>query len=159
MAIGRKCGWDMLLKADSHHYAVGLLARELCRVSRSFGHRIAVSLLPRLSRGEPLWELPALAFLVEVLHCLNPRQCGPSVLQIISRHLRSQCPERRRLALQGLVVLSRDPAMVSRGQGLKLGRQHVAVQGTARLLWDAPLASGPRGSSVGLHHSIVFHTG
>ncbi|XP_064495527.1 maestro heat-like repeat-containing protein family member 7 [Pseudopipra pipra] len=111
MAIGRKCGWDMLLKADSHHYAVGLLARELCRVSRSFGRRIAVSLLPRLSRGEPLWELPALAFLVEVLHCLNPRQYGPSVLQIISRHLRSQCPERRRLALRGLVVLSRDPAM------------------------------------------------
>ncbi|XP_064495381.1 maestro heat-like repeat-containing protein family member 7 [Pseudopipra pipra] len=54
MAIGRKCGWDMLLKADSHHYAVGLLARELCRVSRPFGHRIAVSLLPRLSRGDPL---------------------------------------------------------------------------------------------------------
>ncbi|XP_064495846.1 maestro heat-like repeat-containing protein family member 7 [Pseudopipra pipra] len=111
MAIGRKCGWDMLLKADSHHYAVGLLARELCRVSRSFGRRIAISLLPRLSRGEPLWELPALAFLVEVLHCLNPRQYGPSVLQIISRHLRSQCPERRRLALRGLVVFSRDPAM------------------------------------------------
>ncbi|XP_064495495.1 maestro heat-like repeat-containing protein family member 7 [Pseudopipra pipra] len=153
MAIGRKCGWDMLLKADSHHYAVGLLARELCRVSLPFGHRIAVSLLPRLSRGDPLWELPALAFLVEVLHCLNPRQYGPSVLQIISRHLRSQCPERRRLALRGLVVLSRDPSMVSRGQGLKPGRQ------PARLLWDAPLASGPRGSSVGLHHSIVFHTG
>ncbi|XP_029814148.1 uncharacterized protein LOC108641461 [Manacus vitellinus] len=111
MVIGRKCGWDMLLKADSHHYAVGLLARELCRVSRSFGRSIAVSLLLRLSRGEPLWELPALAFLVEVLHCLNPRQCGPSVLQIISRHLRRQCPERRRLALRGLVVLSRDPAM------------------------------------------------
>ncbi|XP_064495750.1 uncharacterized protein LOC135404955 [Pseudopipra pipra] len=191
MAIGRKCGWDMLLKADSHHYAVGLLARELCRVSCSFGRRIAVSLLPRLSRGEPLWELPALAFLVEVslmasaawpsclplsalsqpqppgtvpapcaaawaqpragpgscqpgtpsllpafqvLHCLNPRQFGPSVLQIISRHLRSQCPERRRLALRGLVVLSKAPSMVSRGQGLKLGRQREAVQGSSLVL-------------------------
>ncbi|XP_027563370.1 uncharacterized protein LOC113980345, partial [Neopelma chrysocephalum] len=27
MVIHRKCGWDMLLKADTHHYAVGLLAR------------------------------------------------------------------------------------------------------------------------------------
>ncbi|XP_064495732.1 maestro heat-like repeat-containing protein family member 7 [Pseudopipra pipra] len=132
MAIGRKCGWDMLLKADSHHYAVGLLARELCHVSRSFCRSIAVSLLPRLSRGEPLWELPALAFLVEVLHCLNPRQYGPSVLQIISRHLRSQCPERRRLALRGLVVLSKAPSMVSRGQGLKLGRQRAA----AKSIWS-----------------------
>ncbi|XP_027562909.1 uncharacterized protein LOC113979831 [Neopelma chrysocephalum] len=168
MVIDRKCGWDTLLKADTHHYAVGLLARELCRVSRSFCCSIAVSLLPRLSREEPLWELPALAFLVEVslmasaawpsclplsalsqpqppgtvpapcsaawaqpragpgscrpgtpsllpafqmLHCLNPRQCGLSVLQIISRRLRSECPERRHLALRGLVVISKAPAL------------------------------------------------
>ncbi|XP_027563277.1 maestro heat-like repeat-containing protein family member 7 [Neopelma chrysocephalum] len=65
MVIHRKCGWDMLLKADSHHYAVGLLARELCRVSHSFCRSVAANLLPRLSREEPLWELPALAFLVE----------------------------------------------------------------------------------------------
>ncbi|XP_027563870.1 uncharacterized protein LOC113980850, partial [Neopelma chrysocephalum] len=84
---------------------------ELCRVSRSFCRSIAVSLLPRLSREEPLWELPALAFLVEVLHCLNPRQCGLSVLQIISRRLRRECPERRRLALRGLVVISKAPAL------------------------------------------------
>ncbi|XP_027527555.1 maestro heat-like repeat-containing protein family member 6, partial [Neopelma chrysocephalum] len=111
MVIDRKCGWDTLLKADTHHYAVGLLARELCRISRSFCRSIAVSLLPRLSREEPLWELPALAFLVEVLHCLNPRQCGLSVLQIISRRLCRECPERRRLALRGLVVISKAPAM------------------------------------------------
>ncbi|XP_027488190.1 uncharacterized protein LOC113941230, partial [Corapipo altera] len=64
-----------------------------------------------LSREEPLWELPALAFLVEVLHCLNPRQCGSSVLQIISRRLRSHCPERGLLALRGLLVISKAPAM------------------------------------------------
>ncbi|XP_039245143.1 maestro heat-like repeat-containing protein family member 6 [Pipra filicauda] len=103
MAIGRKCGWDMLLKADSHHYAVGLLARELCRVSRSFC-AASPSACSRGSAGESPCG-----------NCLPWRswwrQYGPSVLQIISRHLRSQCPERRRLALRGLVVLSRDPAM------------------------------------------------
>ncbi|XP_027565116.1 maestro heat-like repeat-containing protein family member 7 [Neopelma chrysocephalum] len=54
MVIHRKCGWDMLLKADSHHYAVGLLARELCRISCSFCRSVAASLIPRLSREEPL---------------------------------------------------------------------------------------------------------
>ncbi|XP_051652281.1 maestro heat-like repeat-containing protein family member 6 [Manacus candei] len=80
MAIGRKCGWDMLLKADTHHYAVGLLARELCRFSRSFCRSIAVSLLPRLSRGEPLWELPALAFLVEAK---SIRSLNESLLELL----------------------------------------------------------------------------
>ncbi|XP_027568195.2 maestro heat-like repeat-containing protein family member 6, partial [Pipra filicauda] len=66
---------------------------------------------PRVGPGSCRPGTPSLLPAFQVLHCLNPRQYGPSVLQIISRHLRSQCPERRRLALRGLVVLSRDPAM------------------------------------------------
>ncbi|XP_027766244.1 uncharacterized protein LOC114072563, partial [Empidonax traillii] len=56
-----------------------------------------------------------MAFLVEVsllvLDCLDLRECGDRVLEIASRHLQSECPERRRLALRALVVLSKDRAM------------------------------------------------
>ncbi|XP_071437659.1 LOW QUALITY PROTEIN: maestro heat-like repeat-containing protein family member 7, partial [Pithys albifrons albifrons] len=168
MSMERRCGWDTPLNADTHHYAVGLLARELCRVCKWLSYSIALSLLELLSREEFCWELPALAFLVEVipmastawpcclqlpalwqlqlpgtvpvpraaawaqpcagpgsccpgtpsllyafqaLHCLDTRECSDSVLQILSRHLCSECPERRRLALRGLEVLSEDPVM------------------------------------------------
>ncbi|KFW77339.1 hypothetical protein N305_11595, partial [Manacus vitellinus] len=57
------------------------------------------------------WELPALAFLVELLDYVEGRRCHESVLPILSRHLQSQCPESRRLALRGLLVLSVDPSM------------------------------------------------
>ncbi|XP_053789699.1 uncharacterized protein LOC128783134 [Vidua chalybeata] len=35
LAMERKCGWDTLLCADTHHYAVGLLARKIARCSCS----------------------------------------------------------------------------------------------------------------------------
>ncbi|NXK37795.1 MROH5 protein, partial [Piprites chloris] len=57
------------------------------------------------------WELPALAFLVEILDYLDGKKCHESVLPILARHLQSQCPESRRLALRGLIVLSVDPSM------------------------------------------------
>ncbi|KFW78246.1 hypothetical protein N305_02380, partial [Manacus vitellinus] len=60
------------------------------------------------------WELPAMAFLVEILDCLDMTDCGESILEILSRHLQSECKERRRLALRGLVVLSKDPVMATR---------------------------------------------
>ncbi|XP_064256689.1 maestro heat-like repeat-containing protein family member 9 [Passer domesticus] len=60
------CGWDTLLCADTHHYAVALLAREMSCVSISLCSRIARYLLRLLSTQEPRWELPALAFLAEV---------------------------------------------------------------------------------------------
>ncbi|XP_064291557.1 maestro heat-like repeat-containing protein family member 1 [Passer domesticus] len=114
MAMERKCGWDMLLCAHTQHYAVGLLAREMRRVSPSLCSGIALRLLGLLSREEPHWDLPALAFLVEVLECLDLRECADSILEIMSRHLRNECRERRRLALRGLVVLSKDPSMARR---------------------------------------------
>ncbi|XP_064291544.1 uncharacterized protein LOC135309324 [Passer domesticus] len=110
----RKCGWDTLLCAHTQHYAVGLLAREMRRVSLSLCSGIALRLLGLLSREEPRWDLPALAFLVEVLQCLDLRECADSILEIMSRHLRNECRERRRLALRGLVVLSKDPSMARR---------------------------------------------
>ncbi|XP_063281102.1 maestro heat-like repeat-containing protein family member 6 [Prinia subflava] len=38
-------------------------------------------------------------------------KCGDSVLEILECHLRSECRQRHRLALRGLVVLSKDPSM------------------------------------------------
>ncbi|NXB99256.1 MROH5 protein, partial [Orthonyx spaldingii] len=59
------------------------------------------------------WELPALAFLVEVLQCHDMREWNDSVLEIISRRLHSKSMEKRRLALRGLVVLSKDPSLAA----------------------------------------------
>uniref|UniRef100_A0A8U7NIA8 Maestro heat-like repeat-containing protein family member 6 n=1 Tax=Corvus moneduloides TaxID=1196302 RepID=A0A8U7NIA8_CORMO len=114
VAMERKRGWDTLLCADTQHYAVGLLAREMRQVSLPMCSGIALRLLGLLSREEPRWDLPFLAFLVEVLECLDLRECGDSVLEMMSRYLLSECRQRCRLALRGLVVLSKDPAMARR---------------------------------------------
>ncbi|XP_027560027.1 uncharacterized protein LOC113977803 [Neopelma chrysocephalum] len=111
VSVERKRGWDALLSADTHHYAVGLLAREMRRVLVPSYGPLARHLLGLLSREGPRWELPALAFLVEVLDYLDVSTGHDSVLRILARHLQSQCPERRRLALRGLLVLSVDPSM------------------------------------------------
>ncbi|XP_027522025.1 uncharacterized protein LOC113958119 isoform X1 [Corapipo altera] len=55
-----------------------------------------------------------MAFLVEVLDCLDMADCSESILEILSRHLQSECKERRRLVLRGLVVLSKDSMMAKR---------------------------------------------
>ncbi|XP_053806560.1 uncharacterized protein LOC128792301 isoform X2 [Vidua chalybeata] len=65
MAMERKRGRDTLLHAHTQHYAVGLLAREMRRVSILFCSCIAPHVLWHLSREEPCWDLPFLAFLVE----------------------------------------------------------------------------------------------
>ncbi|XP_032547915.1 maestro heat-like repeat family member 5 isoform X3 [Chiroxiphia lanceolata] len=111
VAMERKCGWDTLLHPDTHHYAVGLLAREMRSVLIPFYSLIATYLLRLLNREEPHWELPALAFLVELLDYVEGRKCHESVLPILSKHLQSQCPDSHRLALRGLLVLSVDPSM------------------------------------------------
>ncbi|XP_068034296.1 maestro heat-like repeat-containing protein family member 6, partial [Anomalospiza imberbis] len=113
-AMKHKRGWDMLLCADTQHYAVGLLAREMCNILVPFCSRIAFHLLQPLSREAPHWDLPFLAFLVEVLKFLDLTKSGVSILKIMSRHLQSECRERRRLALRGLVVLSKDPLTARR---------------------------------------------
>ncbi|XP_023803118.1 uncharacterized protein LOC111944640, partial [Cyanistes caeruleus] len=114
MAMERKRGWDTLLCADTQHYAVGLLAREMHGASLSLCSGIALRLLRLLSREEPCWDLPFLPFLVEVLDCLDLRERGDSILEIMSMHLQNECRQRRRLALRGLMVLSKDPSMAIR---------------------------------------------
>ncbi|XP_064516502.1 uncharacterized protein LOC135416980 isoform X2 [Pseudopipra pipra] len=117
MALERKCGWDTLLNADTHHCAVGLLASTVC------------CLLELLSEEMCPWELPAMAFLVEVLVDLDVTECGESILQILSRHLWSECPEMRCQVLRGLMVLSQDPVMARRMGSL--------TESLEELLWDA----------------------
>ncbi|XP_029819002.1 uncharacterized protein LOC108641645 [Manacus vitellinus] len=129
VSMERKRGWDTLLSPDTHHYAVGLLAREMHGVSSPLCSRITLHLLELLSREEPHLELLTMAFLVEVLDGLDMSDWGGSILQSLSRHLRSECPERRRLALRGVLVLSQDPVMADGVQSL--------TQSLLELLWDA----------------------
>ncbi|KAM7048942.1 maestro heat-like repeat-containing protein family member 7 isoform 3-T4 [Acridotheres tristis] len=114
VAMERKGGWDTLLYADTHHYAMGLLAREMRRVSIPMCSCIALRLIRRLSREEPLWDLAAMAFLVEVLEFLNFKEWGDTILDIMARHLQSESKDRCRLALRGLVVLSKDHSMAKK---------------------------------------------
>ncbi|XP_056371700.1 maestro heat-like repeat-containing protein family member 7 [Oenanthe melanoleuca] len=115
MAVGRKCGWDTLLCADTHHYAVGLLAREMSCVSPPLCSRIFRHLVQLLSTQQPRWDLPALAFIVEVLS--YQKLSGSSsklILKILSRHLRSECREKRYLALRAVLKLTDHPSLARR---------------------------------------------
>ncbi|XP_051639535.1 maestro heat-like repeat-containing protein family member 6 [Manacus candei] len=103
-------GWARLLNARSRH-AVALLAREKRHVSSPLCSRITLHLLELLSREEPCWDLPAMAFLVEVLDCLDTSECGDRVLEMLSRNSGSTNTKRRQLALRVLVALSQDPVM------------------------------------------------
>ncbi|XP_032545320.1 maestro heat-like repeat-containing protein family member 6 isoform X2 [Chiroxiphia lanceolata] len=104
-------GWARLLNARSRRYAAALLAREMRRVSSPLCSRITLHLLELLRREEPCWDLPAMAFLVEVLDCLDTRECGDRVLEILSRNLGSTNKKWRQLALRVLVSLSQDSEM------------------------------------------------
>ncbi|XP_031971217.1 uncharacterized protein LOC116446882 isoform X2 [Corvus moneduloides] len=127
-AMDRKRGWDALLCADTQHDAVALLAREVSCVSIPLCSGIALHLLGLLSAEEPRWDLPALAFLVEVLECLDLRECGGSVVEISSKYLQSERRQMRRLALRALLVLRDDPSMAERTWSL--------TESLVKLLWD-----------------------
>ncbi|XP_051647068.1 uncharacterized protein LOC127472609 isoform X28 [Manacus candei] len=110
-SVDHNRGWARLLNARSRRYAVALLAREMRRVSSPLCSRITLHLLELLSREEPCWDLPAMAFLVEVLDCLDTRECGDRVLEILSRNLGSTDKKWRQLGLRVLIALSQDPVM------------------------------------------------
>ncbi|XP_039926196.1 maestro heat-like repeat-containing protein family member 6 isoform X1 [Hirundo rustica] len=127
--MGRKCGWDTLLCAQTQHYAMGLLAREMRRDLMPLCFRIACHLLGLLSTAGHRWDRPFLAFLVEVFDCLDLSECRDRVLEMMSRYLQSECRERGRLALRGLMVLIKDP-LIARRMGI-LSQRLVDVLGDA----------------------------
>ncbi|KAK2526193.1 hypothetical protein Q9233_008828 [Columba guinea] len=108
----RKRGWDTLLHAETHHSAMGLLAREIHGVSRHFNASVASYLVELLSKKEPRCELPAMAFLVEILASPGADVRAESFLQLVPRYLQSTCSITRSLVLKGLTVICDTPWMV-----------------------------------------------
>ncbi|XP_064291602.1 maestro heat-like repeat-containing protein family member 6 [Passer domesticus] len=128
VAMERRGVWNTLLCDDTRHYAVGLLAREMRHARLELCSSIALHLLQLLSREEPRWDLPALAFIVEVLECLDYSECADSVVEVSSRYLQSECRERRRLALRALLELIHNPSMADKMWRL--------TESLMDLLWD-----------------------
>ncbi|KAK4817757.1 hypothetical protein QYF61_026980 [Mycteria americana] len=110
----RKRGWDTLLNAETRHYAMGLLARELHGISRRLCYWITRYLVQLLSSKEPRWEVPAMAFLVELLACPDIRRQSDCILQFFPRYLWSECRVMHRLVLRGLIALCTTPSMAKR---------------------------------------------
>ncbi|XP_027760316.1 uncharacterized protein LOC114068419 [Empidonax traillii] len=111
--IERECGWDTLLNTDNHQYAVGLLARVMLRVSQSLCYRIARYLFRLLRREEARWEVSAMAFLVELLPCLNIKEWGERILQLFPIYLLRDHRVMRLLLLRCLLVLCKRPSMAN----------------------------------------------
>ncbi|RMB92764.1 hypothetical protein DUI87_30814 [Hirundo rustica rustica] len=114
VSMERKRGWDTLLCVDTHHYAVGLLAREMGHASMHLCKSILCCLLEMLSKDMQYWDFPTLAFLVEVLECMDLSGCSDSIMNVLSRHLRSQRTETRRQVLRALLLLRDDPSLTQR---------------------------------------------
>ncbi|KAK2532038.1 hypothetical protein Q9966_008311 [Columba livia] len=129
--VERKRGWDTLLHAETHHCAMGLLAREIRVVSRHLNASVASYLVELLSRNEPRCELPAMAFLVEILASPGPNVRAESFLQLVPRYLQSTCSMTRSLLLKGLNVICDTPWMVPKMRFL--------VQRLTDLLQDADM--------------------
>ncbi|XP_064516247.1 uncharacterized protein LOC135416883 isoform X1 [Pseudopipra pipra] len=137
LSMERKRGWDTLLRADSRHYAVGLLARELCRASSPLYYRVTCCLLGLLTREKISWELPALAFVVEILDCLDMTEWSDSFLEVLSRCLLSEHTEMRRVVLRILVVLSKDPVMADGVWSLTPSLVDILWDTDGELVWAA----------------------
>ncbi|XP_056370426.1 maestro heat-like repeat-containing protein family member 6 [Oenanthe melanoleuca] len=118
VALEDKGAWDTLLCADTLHCAVGVLAREMRHASIALCSKIAFYLLGLLSKDMPCWDLATMAFLVEILECLAWNEWHERVLGILSKNLQSECRDRHRLALTGLLVLGKNISMAIRMWGL-----------------------------------------
>uniref|UniRef100_A0A8C3B6V9 Uncharacterized protein n=1 Tax=Cairina moschata TaxID=8855 RepID=A0A8C3B6V9_CAIMO len=112
--LGRRNVWETLLHAESHHWAVGRLARAMKSISRRERRRIVLYLEAWLSNNEPRWNVPAMAFLFEMLARKDLRMECVRALQLFPRHLRSECTAMRQVVLKGLKMLSRRPYVVKK---------------------------------------------
>ncbi|XP_054685483.1 maestro heat-like repeat-containing protein family member 6 [Grus americana] len=110
--VERKRGWDILLNAETQHCAMGLLAREMRHMSRNVCNEITQYFLELLSGKETCWELPAMAFLVELVAC--PGIKADRILQLIPRYLQSECRAMRRMVLRALIIICKTPLMAKR---------------------------------------------
>ncbi|XP_053916480.1 maestro heat-like repeat-containing protein family member 2B [Cuculus canorus] len=112
--VEHKHGWDTLLHAKSHPYAMGLLAREMCMVKDYFCHCVALQLLDVLNLDEPCLQVPAMAFFVKLLACPDVVELHERALKLFPMFVLSPRIEMRRLVLQGLFTLSQRPEMAER---------------------------------------------
>ncbi|XP_064357913.1 maestro heat-like repeat-containing protein family member 7 [Dromaius novaehollandiae] len=105
LLMERKRGWDLLLSTETLYRGVGLLAREMRKTSSHLRAFMLQRLTELLRREEALQEIPAMAFLVELLACGD--LCGEDedVLVVLGRYLQSRCGVMRGLVLRGLVLL------------------------------------------------------
>ncbi|XP_074405041.1 maestro heat-like repeat family member 5 [Zonotrichia albicollis] len=55
---------------------------------------------------------------LQVLECLDLRECSDSILELMAQNLQSDNMERRHLALRGLVVLGKNPSMAEKMRSL-----------------------------------------
>ncbi|KAJ7422490.1 hypothetical protein WISP_37680 [Willisornis vidua] len=128
LAVECKKGWDTLLCPETHHYAVGLLAREMCRVSKPMREGITRYLVMLLIQEKSHWKVPAMAFLVEFLNYLETEKLVDTILQLLTSHLQTDCKEMRLLVLRGLLTLCKSP--------LKVKRMHSLTESLMELLKD-----------------------
>ncbi|RMC01110.1 hypothetical protein DUI87_22376 [Hirundo rustica rustica] len=133
--VERECGWDTLLNTDTHHHTMGLLARAMLRISQSLCYRIARYLFRLLCREEARWEVAAMAFLVEILPCINIKQSGEHMLRLFPIYLRRECRVMRLLVLRCLMVLCKRSSMANTIRALTECLTEVLKDGDREVVW------------------------
>ncbi|XP_064357850.1 maestro heat-like repeat-containing protein family member 7 isoform X2 [Dromaius novaehollandiae] len=116
--IQKRGGWDLLLRAETHHSGISLLARQMRTNPVQQCSWIFHQLETLLSKGDKVQEVTAMAFFVELLSCAELKTVDCCVLYLLQKYLRSQGLVMRSLVLRGLMTLSERPEMVRKMQGL-----------------------------------------
>ncbi|XP_064371589.1 maestro heat-like repeat-containing protein family member 7 [Dromaius novaehollandiae] len=112
LLMARKGGWDMLLRAETHHSGVALLAREMRETPRSLRVYLLRQLAVLLRLEEPSQEISILAFLVELVDCPDLCEDNAHILLLLARYLERGSQVIRGLVLRGLILLCDRPQTV-----------------------------------------------